>query len=67
MVEKRPVHRVLPAGDLDPADARHVEARVGRVPRAAEIHLGVGVEIHVVLRVGKPDVRQVPGHIAGRE
>ena len=64
---KRPVDGVLPAGDFDTADARHVEARVGREPMAAKVDLRVGMEIHVVLRIGKPDIGQMAGHIAGRE
>src|SRR5207253_4877993 len=53
---ERSIHRVLPAGDFDPADARYVEAGIGRKPGSADVDLGVGVEIHVVVRVRKSDI-----------
>ena len=45
-VDQRNVGGVASARDQDTADARHVMARIERVPFAAEIRLEPGVEIH---------------------
>ena len=44
-----------------------MKSRIRREPLPVQIHLGVSVKIHVVLRIGKPDVGQMPRHIAGWE
>jgi len=61
---ERAVYCVLPAGDFDPADAGHIEPRIRREPGSSQIHLRVGMEVHVLLGRGEADVRQVAGHIA---
>src|SRR4051812_15711776 len=62
---ERAVDGVLAAGDLDPADARDVKPCVGREPLAADVDLGVGVEVHVVVRVRETNVRQVSRDVTG--
>ena len=44
-----------------------MEAGVGREPGASDVHLGVGVEVHVTVRIGNTDVWQMASHIARRE
>lgn len=61
------VDGVEAAGNFHAADARDVETGVARVPLTAEVDFGVGVEIHVVFRVGKTDVGEVAGDVARGE
>src|SRR5882724_3482506 len=53
---ERSVHRVLPARDFDAADARYMEPGIGREPVSADVGFSIGMEIHVVIRIGKTNV-----------
>ena len=45
-VDGRDVRRVPATRDHDPADPRHVVARIERPPRPVEEHLDPGAEVH---------------------
>jgi hypothetical protein len=63
----RNIRRVAAAGDQDPADARHVVARVKDVPLATDIGFEPGGKIHRRIGDRHTDIAEVTGAIARRD